>query len=182
MHPSWDVEALDDALERAAGHLRSAERVATMTGAGVSAESGLATFRGAGGLWEGHRVEDVATPFAFRRDPELVWRFYNMRRANLREARPNPGHDALVKLEKGKYTETPVQTQFGWHVIRLDDVRSTQFPPFEQVRQQIFNLLRDVGAKGTPVICASTDHEQLAAQLPVYDALCVWCRRQEAQA
>jgi NAD-dependent deacetylase len=100
MHPSYDVEELGDALLRAAPILQSAQRVAVMTGAGVSAESGLATFRGADGLWEGHRVEDVATPFAFRRDAALVWRFYNLRRANLREARPNPGHQALVRLEE----------------------------------------------------------------------------------
>jgi NAD-dependent deacetylase len=100
MHPSRDVEELDDALVHAAEMLRAAKRVAAMTGAGVSAESGLATFRGAGGLWEGHRVEDVATPAAFGRAPALVWRFYNLRRANLREARPNPGHQALVKLEE----------------------------------------------------------------------------------
>jgi NAD-dependent deacetylase len=91
-----DVEA---ALERAADCLRRAARVAVLTGAGVSAESGVATFRGAGGLWEGHRVEDVATPEAFRRDPLLVWRFYNMRRAALRACRPNPGHRALAELE-----------------------------------------------------------------------------------
>jgi NAD-dependent deacetylase len=91
---------LDQVLERAAGFLRSAQHVAIMTGAGVSAESGLATFRGAGGLWEGHRVEDVATPSAFARDPTLVWRFYNARRTNLRAVRPNPGHRALVKLEE----------------------------------------------------------------------------------
>src|ERR1700730_13111936 len=100
MHPSWDVEALDDALERAAGILRLAERVAVMTGAGISAESGLATFRGTGGLWEGHRVEEVATPQAFAHDPALVWRFYNARRANLRTVQPNPGHVALVALEQ----------------------------------------------------------------------------------
>jgi NAD-dependent deacetylase len=88
-----------EALAQAAGFLRSARRVAVLTGAGISAESGLATFRGAGGLWEGHRVEDVATPSAFRRDPALVWRFYNARRAGLRTARPNPGHEALVRLE-----------------------------------------------------------------------------------
>jgi NAD-dependent deacetylase len=98
MHPPVDPD-LDEALERAAGLLRGAERVAVLTGAGISAESGLATFRGAGGLWEGHRVEDVATPEAFRRDPELVWRFYNLRRANLATVRPNPGHLALVALE-----------------------------------------------------------------------------------
>src|SRR3954452_12228050 len=73
--------------------------IVVLTGAGVSAESGLATFRGPDGLWEGHRVEDVATPMAFARDPVLVWRFYNLRRANLATARPNPGHHALAELE-----------------------------------------------------------------------------------
>lgn len=100
MHPQPDRMASDAALRRAADLLRAAASVAVLTGAGVSAESGVATFRGAGGLWEGHRVEDVATPFAFARDPVLVWRFYNARRANLRAVRPNPGHYALVDLEK----------------------------------------------------------------------------------
>jgi NAD-dependent deacetylase len=96
-HPIHD--GVEDALDRAAEVLSSAGEVAVLTGAGVSAESGLATFRGAGGLWEGHRVEEVATPSAFRRDPTLVWRFYNARRENLRRAEPNPGHRALVRLE-----------------------------------------------------------------------------------
>lgn len=100
MHHPIDTEELDRALDRAASLVRQARRLAVLTGAGVSAESGLATFRGAGGLWEGHRVEEVATPFAFERDPSLVWRFYNARRANLRQVRPNPGHGALVALEK----------------------------------------------------------------------------------
>jgi NAD-dependent deacetylase len=86
-------------LHEAANLLRQAQRVAVLTGAGISAESGLPTFRGAGGLWEGHRVEDVATPTAFRRDPALVWRFYNARRAALATVKPNAGHIALVKLE-----------------------------------------------------------------------------------
>jgi NAD-dependent protein deacetylase/lipoamidase len=90
---------LDRSIDRAAALVRSAKRVAVLTGAGISAESGLATFRGSGGLWEGHRVEDVATPRAFQRDPALVWRFYNMRRANLAAVQPNPGHHALVALE-----------------------------------------------------------------------------------
>ena len=98
MHPPVDDD-LDHALDRAAGFLKTAERVAVLTGAGVSAESGVATFRGAGGLWEGHRVEDVATPGAFRRDPNLVWRFYNARRARLQTVLPNPGHHALARLE-----------------------------------------------------------------------------------
>jgi NAD-dependent deacetylase len=97
-HPVDDL--LESSLERAAALVRAAERLAVLTGAGVSAESGVATFRGAGGLWEGHRVEDVATPWAFLRDPTLVWRFYNARRAGLRTVGPNPGHYALVALEK----------------------------------------------------------------------------------
>ena len=100
MHPPTENDDLTAALDRATELLRGAERVAVLTGAGVSAESGLATFRGAGGLWEGHRVEDVATPDAFRRDPQLVWRFYNARRAGVRTAQPNAGHLALVRLEE----------------------------------------------------------------------------------
>jgi NAD-dependent deacetylase len=86
-------------LEQAAGQLRSAERVAVLTGAGVSAESGVATFRGGGGLWEGHRVEEVASPEGFRRNSRLVWKFYNDRRAALRRVQPNAGHRALAALE-----------------------------------------------------------------------------------
>jgi len=89
-----------DDFDRLVSALRSASSVSVLTGAGVSAESGIATFRGAGGLWEGHRIEDVATPEAFAKDPERVWRFYEMRRQNAREARPNPGHTALAELEK----------------------------------------------------------------------------------
>ena len=73
--------------------------IVVLTGAGVSAESGLATFRDSGGLWEQHRVEDVATPEAFRRDPALVHRFYNLRRAQLATVEPNAAHLALARLE-----------------------------------------------------------------------------------
>jgi NAD-dependent deacetylase len=100
MHPPVDADDLSVALEKAARLIRHANRLAVLTGAGISAESGLATFRGAGGLWEGHAVEEVATPMAFERDPSLVWRFYNARRASLRTVRPNPGHEALVRLEE----------------------------------------------------------------------------------
>ena len=73
--------------------------IVILTGAGISAESGLATFRGPDGLWEGHRVEDVATPEAFRRDPALVHQFYDARRARLGEVEPNAAHRALAKLD-----------------------------------------------------------------------------------
>ena len=70
-----------------------------LTGAGISAESGIRTFRAADGLWEKHRIEDVATPEAWKRNPELVWSFYQQRRRQLLEVEPNSGHHALVNLE-----------------------------------------------------------------------------------
>ena len=73
--------------------------IVILTGAGISAESGLATFRAADGLWEGHRVEDVATPAAYRRDPKLVHEFYDARRARLSEVEPNTAHKALARLD-----------------------------------------------------------------------------------
>ena len=75
------------------------ERVFVLTGAGISAESGVATFRDANGLWEQHRIEDVATPDGFERDPRLVWRFYSERRKQLGAVRPNPAHLALAQLQ-----------------------------------------------------------------------------------
>ena len=73
-------------------------RIVILTGAGISAESGLATFRASDGLWENHRIEDVATPEGFDHDPALVHRFYNMRRQAARQARPNAAHHALAEL------------------------------------------------------------------------------------
>ncbi|MEM6728027.1 MAG: Sir2 family NAD-dependent protein deacetylase [Pseudomonadota bacterium] len=75
-------------------------KLVILTGAGISAESGLATFRDAGGLWEGHRPEEVATPEAFARDPALVHRFYNARRQAARAAQPNAAHQALAALAR----------------------------------------------------------------------------------
>jgi len=77
----------------------STRNIVLLTGAGVSAESGLATFRGPDGLWEGHRVEDIATPEAFARDPELVHAFYDARRAKLGTVEPNAAHEALARLD-----------------------------------------------------------------------------------
>jgi len=76
------------------------QRIVVLSGAGISAESGLDTFRGAGGLWEGHRVEDVATPRAWAANPALVLEFYNQRRRAVRRAAPNAAHRALVDLER----------------------------------------------------------------------------------
>jgi len=77
------------------------KRVVVLTGAGVSAESGIRTFRDNDGLWEKHRIEDVATPQAWRANPQLVWGFYQARRRQLLEVQPNPAHVALAALEQG---------------------------------------------------------------------------------
>jgi NAD-dependent deacetylase len=82
-----------------------------LTGAGISAESGVPTFRDADGLWEGHRVEDVATPEAFARDPATVHRFYDARRAALASVEPNPAHLALARLEAAYGDDLLVVTQ-----------------------------------------------------------------------
>ena len=81
------------------GQMKPIRNIVILTGAGISAESGIDTFRSAGGLWEQHRVEDVATPEAFARDPDLVLRFYDMRRARIQEVEPNAAHHALARLD-----------------------------------------------------------------------------------
>lgn len=94
------------------GHmLNTVNNIVILTGAGVSAESGVATFRGPDGLWEGHRVEDVATPEAFQRNPALVQNFYDERRAKLRTVQPNAAHQALAKLDKTWAGELLLVTQ-----------------------------------------------------------------------
>lgn len=77
----------------------SKKKLVVLTGAGISAESGIPTFRGVDGLWEGHRVEEVASPEGWRANPEMVLEFYNMRRKVAHEAKPNLGHKILAKLE-----------------------------------------------------------------------------------
>lgn len=85
--------------------------IVILTGAGISAESGLPTFRGPDGLWEGHRVEEVATPEAFASDPELVHRFYNLRRAALETVEPNAAHLALARLQECHAGDVTLVTQ-----------------------------------------------------------------------
>jgi NAD-dependent deacetylase len=86
-------------------------RIVLLTGAGISAESGLRTFRAADGLWENHRVQDVATPEAFQRDPDLVYRFYNERRRSLGRVQPNAAHLSLARLEREWAGEVLLVTQ-----------------------------------------------------------------------
>jgi NAD-dependent deacetylase len=92
--------ATDDQILLARTRLASARRVTVLTGAGISADSGVPTFRGADGLWRTYRAEDLATPEAFARDPRLVWEWYNWRRELIATKSPNPAHRAIVKLER----------------------------------------------------------------------------------
>jgi NAD-dependent protein deacetylases, SIR2 family len=91
--------------------LSTIRNIVILTGAGVSAESGIDTFRDGGGLWEQHRVEDVATPEAFVRDPDLVLRFYDMRRAAIQTKAPNAAHTALGRLDREWPGELLIVTQ-----------------------------------------------------------------------
>jgi NAD-dependent deacetylase len=91
--------------------MRDIRNIVVLTGAGISAESGLATFRGPDGLWEGHRVEDVATPEAFARDPVLVQAFYDARRVALSQVGPNAAHEALARLDAEWPGELLIVTQ-----------------------------------------------------------------------
>ncbi|MDN4633001.1 NAD-dependent deacylase [Sphingomonas sp. PsM26] len=91
--------------------MRGTENIVVLTGAGISAESGIATFRGPGGLWEGHRVEDVCTPEALAADSQLVHRFYDARRAALAGVAPNAAHAALARLDAAWQGDLLIVTQ-----------------------------------------------------------------------
>ncbi len=99
--------------------LNKTDKLVVLSGAGISAESGLKTFRDNNGLWENHRVEEVATPEAFRSNPKMVWRFYKQRYFQLAEVHPNPGHFALKKLEDflGKNFFIITQNVDGLHYL-----------------------------------------------------------------
>jgi len=93
------------------GDMSRIRNIVILTGAGISAESGIDTFRSEGGLWEKHRVEDVATPEAFARDPDLVLRFYDMRREAVQRCQPNAAHEALARLDAAWPGELLIVTQ-----------------------------------------------------------------------
>ena len=105
-------------MDRAREVIVRARAVAVLTGSGISAESGVPTFRGAGGLWRTFRPEELATPEAFARDPRLVWEWYDWRRGLVAAAKPNPAHHALVELEARCETFTLVtQNVDGLHAL-----------------------------------------------------------------
>ncbi len=91
---------MEEVIQEAKSKVLNSKRLVALTGAGISAESGVPTFRGKDGIWQRHRVTDLATPEAFAKDPKLVWEFYNWRRNLISKVTYNPAHKALVALEK----------------------------------------------------------------------------------
>lgn len=104
-------------LRELGDRIRAARRVTILTGAGVSAASGVPTFRGAGGLWRSFRSEDLATPEAFERDPTLVWEWYDWRRSRLAACRPNPAHDVLARWSTRNGVTLITQNVDGLHEL-----------------------------------------------------------------
>lgn len=106
---------MQSTLDNVRDLLESASLVTALTGAGISSESGIPTFRGPEGLWNTYRAEDLATPEAFSHDPELVWRWYDWRREIVRRARPNAAHLALAALERRQRVTVVTQNVDGLH-------------------------------------------------------------------
>ncbi len=167
MRRGYNGPVLETSVVEAARALRTAKRVAVLTGAGVSAESGVPTFRGAGGLWEGRRVEDVASPDAFAADPLTVWRFYEQRRRNLAPVKPNPAHRVLA----------------AWQ---------DRFPAYTLVTQTVDELHQAAGSRGVlelhgsiwRVRCTACGRErsERTVPLPTLPPRCPTCRSAERPA
>lgn len=144
------------------------QHIVILTGAGISAESGLQTFRASDGLWCGHRVEDVATPEAFRRNPALVQEFYNMRRAQLTEVEPNAAHLALARLAAESPGKVTLITQ---NVDDLHQRAALTHPP--SPRAAFYNMHGEL----KKVRCADTGHiHSWEKEITEHDA-CTCCER-----
>jgi NAD-dependent deacetylase len=133
-----------DEVARARTLLRDAAHVVVLTGAGVSAESGVPTFRGAGGLWKDFRAEDLATPEAFARDPRLVWEWYAWRRGMVRECAPNAAHAAMARraLQERKLTIV-TQNVDGLHARAAREAAGASDPTPALPLEVHGSLLRD---------------------------------------
>lgn len=134
-------------------------RIVVLTGAGISAESGISTFRASDGLWENHRIEDVATPDGYRRNPALVHRFYNARRAIAAAAKPNSAHLALADLAR-RHSLTLI-TQ------NVDDLHE---------RGGVSDVIHMHGALNT-ALCTNCDHRWQSPAETSPDTLCPSCER-----
>ena len=152
---------MTDAIERARALLSDADAVVVLTGAGVSAESGVPTFRGAGGLWKSFRPEELATPEAFARDPRLVWEWYAWRRTLVNACAPNAAHHALAvwALQRGSGTIV-TQNVDGLHARAAREAAGDGDPVAALPVEVHGSLLRDrcshCGARSDPVTVDAT--------------------------
>src|SRR5215210_7712282 len=107
---------MSEAFDRLAARIRAAERLTILTGAGVSAASGVPTFRGPAGLWRHYRPEELATPEEFARDPELVWQWYAWRRETIAGCRPNAAHDVIAAWSRDRGARVLTQNVDDLHL------------------------------------------------------------------
>ncbi len=142
--------ATDDQILLARTHLASAKNVTVLTGAGISADSGVPTFRGADGLWRNFRAEDLATPEAFERDPRLVWEWYNWRRELIATKQPNPAHVALVELERRTRDTFWLITQNVDGLHRTAGSQRLIRNSRQHLESSLYGLWRHLGKPGGP--------------------------------
>ena len=134
----------DARIREARAVLRDARTVVVLTGSGISAESGVPTFRGAGGLWRSHRPEELATPEAFRRDPGLVWSWYRWRRGLVGGCAPNPGHLALARFALSRSgVRIVTQNVDGLHQRAAEEAAGSDDPSPAYPTELHGSLLRD---------------------------------------
>ncbi len=144
-------------MEKAIERLGETRSLLVITGAGISAESGIPTFRGSDGLWKNHRAEDLATPWAFERDPKTVWEWYDWRRGIIGKAEPNAGHWAIRELE-GLFGDFLLVTQNvdGLHertgITRMVEIHGNLWR-VRCPRDGRTSMLRDVPLKTVPPTC-----------------------------
>ena len=134
------MSRMSSPIEQVRERLSSARRVTVLTGAGISADSGIPTFRGPEGLWKNFRAEDLATPRAFARDPSLVWEWYNWRRELIASKEPNPAHRALVDLENKMESRLSLP-------VRQADGRQARRAPFRLLTQNVDGLHARAGSR-----------------------------------
>jgi NAD-dependent deacetylase len=136
-----------------ARQLERARHVAVLTGAGVSAPSGIPTFRGADGLWRNHRAEDLATPEGFARDPRLVWEWYDWRRGLIAAAEPNAAHNVLARWQH-RFDRCTIATQ------NVDGLHERAGGDVLRLHGSIWRVACHAGCAGSPADCPPVKHQE----------------------
>ena len=163
-----------ETLHQVRGAVREAQGVMILTGAGVSADSGIPTFRDSGGLWDQYRPEDLATPQAFRRDPRVVWRWYEWRRLAVLSCRPNRGHGAIAQLLLSREDVTLVtQNVDGLHQRAFEKIANLSFVPPAKLDRDLDQTLELHGSilRTRCSVCETGQQEYESADAGEVDAL-----------